>query len=291
VIVCSFSKRCFLWCALALVLWRTKKLNEKGRRPHSEQRPSPGDFVREFILSRASAENSSFQPGHRGHLLPGWETAAFAAAIGVVGDVRDFDITTPTRPAVYFPISQFDAQDGLLRDWVVRIQGNPNALVPVVRKAIWSIDRDLPISRVRTMEQVRSFSLASEQFNVVLLGLFACLALVLASAGIYGVTAYAIAQRTHEIGIRVALGAQHKDVLKLILGQGTRLACIGSVIGLAGSLVLTRLMSSVVYEVRTTDPLSLVGAAIMLGLVALTACYLPARDAMRIDPITALRHE
>jgi putative ABC transport system permease protein len=141
------------------------------------------------------------------------------------------------------------------------------------------------------MEQVRSFSLASEQFNVVLLGLFACLALVLASAGIYGVTAYAIAQRTHEIGIRVALGAQHKDVLKLILGQGTRLACIGSVIGLAASLVLTRLMSSVVYGVRTTDPLSLVGAAILLGFVALTACYLPARDAMRIDPITALRHE
>jgi putative ABC transport system permease protein len=222
--------------------------------------------------------------------LPG-DPSPWLTVVGVVGDVREFDITTPPRPAVYFPISQFDARDGLLRDWVVRTQGNPNALVPVIRKAIWSIDRDLPISRVRTMEQIRSFSLASEQFNVMLLGLFACLALVLASAGIYGVTAYAIAQRTHEIGIRVALGAQHKDVLKLILSQGTRLACIGSAIGLAASLVLTRLMSSVVYGVKTSDPLSLAGAAIVLGLVALTACYLPARDALRIDPMEALRYE
>jgi putative ABC transport system permease protein len=222
--------------------------------------------------------------------LPG-DPAPWLTVVGVVGDVREFDIATPPRPAVYFPISQFDARDGLLRDWVVRTQGNPNALVPVVRGAIWSIDRDLPISRVRTMKQVRSLSLASQQFNVVLLGLFACLALVLASVGVYGVTAYAIAQRTHEIGIRVALGAQREDVLKLILGQGTRLACIGSVIGLAASLVLTRLMGSVVYGVRTTDPLSLAGAAILLGLVALTACYLPARDALRIDPMEALRYE
>jgi putative ABC transport system permease protein len=211
--------------------------------------------------------------------------------VGVVDDVREFDIATPPRPAVYFPISQFDSRGGLLRDWVVRTQGNPNALVPVVREAIWSIDHDLPISRVRTMEQVRSLSLASRQFNVVLLGLFACLAVVLASVGVHGVTAYAIAQRTHEIGIRVALGAQREDVLKLILGQGIRLACIGSVIGLAASLVLTRLMSSVVYGVRTTDPLSLAGAAILLGLVALTACYLRARDALRIDPMEALRCE
>ncbi len=225
--------------------------------------------------------------------LPG-DPAPWLTVVGVVDDVREFDIATPPRPAVYFPISQFDGRGGLLRDWVVRTQGtqgNPNALVPVVREAIWSIDRDLPISRVRTMEQVRSLSLASQQFNVVLLGLFACLAVVLASVGVHGVTAYAIAQRTHEIGIRVALGAQREDVLKLILGQGIRLACIGSVIGLVASLVLTRLMSSVVYGVRTTDPLSLAGAAILLGLVALTACYLPARDALRIDPMEALRCE
>jgi putative ABC transport system permease protein len=222
--------------------------------------------------------------------LPG-DLGPWLTVVGVVGDVREFDIATPPRPAVYFPISQFNARDGLLRDWVVRTRGNPNAVVPVVRKAIWSIDRDLPISRVRTMEQIRSFSLASEQFNVVLLGLFACLALALASVGVHGVTAYTIAQRTHEIGIRVALGAQREDVLKLILVQGTRLACIGSVIGVAASLVLTRLMSSVVYGVRTIDPLSLAGAAILLGLVALMACYLPARDALRIDPMEALRYE
>jgi putative ABC transport system permease protein len=219
------------------------------------------------------------------------DPAPWLTVVGVVGDVREFDIAIPPRPAVYFPVSQFDARDGLLRDWVVRTQGNPNALVPVVSKAIWSVDRDLPISRVRTMEQVRSLSLASQQFNVVLLGLFACLALVLASAGVYGVTAYAVAQRTHEIGIRVALGAQREDVLKLILVQGARLACIGSAIGVAASLVLTQLMSSVVYGVKTSDPLSLTGAAILLGLLALMACYLPARDALRIDPMMALRYE
>ena len=179
----------------------------------------------------------------------------------------------------------------MLRDWVVRTPGNPAALVPSVRKAIWAIDRDLPISRVRTMERVRTQSLASQRFDLVLLGLFACLAVVLASAGVHGVTAYLVAQRTHEIGIRVALGAQGADILKSILGQGIRLACIGLVLGLAAALVLTRLMKSLVYSISPMDPVSLAGAAILLGSVTLAACYIPARRALRVDPMVALRHE
>ena len=222
--------------------------------------------------------------------LPG-DPVPWLTVVGVVGDVREFDVASPPRPSVYFPISQFDARDGLLRDWVVRTPGNPAALVPSVRKAIWAIDRDLPISRVRTMERVRTQSLASQRFDLVLLGLFACLAVVLASAGVHGVAAYLVGQRTHEIGIRVALGAQGADILKSILGQGTRLACIGLVLGLAASLVMTRLMKSLVYSISPMDPVSLAGAAILLGSVTLAACYIPARRALRVDPMVALRHE
>jgi predicted permease len=221
--------------------------------------------------------------------LPG-EPAPWLTVVGVVANVREFDLSTLPRPTIYFPISQFDAPSGLLRDWVVRTDRNPNALAPGVREAVWSIDKDLAISRMRTMEGVRSLSLGPQAFNLLLLGLFACLALVLASAGVYGVTAYSIAQRTHEIGIRMALGAGRGDVLKLMVGQSARLAFIGAAIGLAGALALTRLMKSLLYGVSATDPLTFVSAAVLLAVVALVACYIPARQALGVDPMVALRH-
>jgi putative ABC transport system permease protein len=136
-----------------------------------------------------------------------------------------------------------------------------------------------------------SLSLSDKRFSMVLLGIFAALALVLSSIGIYGVLSYLVGQRTHEIGIRIALGAQRYDVLKLVLGEGTKTALIGVAIGLVAALGLTRLMASVLYGVSATDPLTFAAVAIVLSSVALAACYIPARRAMRVDPIIALRYE
>lgn len=143
-----------------------------------------------------------------------------------IGDVREFDVASRPRSTIYFSVSQF-AGNGLLRAWVVRSAGRPLSVSSAVRDAIWSIDKDLPVSRMQTMSQVRAASVATRAFNVLLLGLFAGLGVALATVGLYGVTAYSVVQRTHEIGIRVALGAQRQDVLRLVLGRGTKLALGG----------------------------------------------------------------
>jgi putative ABC transport system permease protein len=218
------------------------------------------------------------------------EVLTWLTVVGVVGDFRDFDVASRPRPAIFFPISQF-ANGGLLRDWVVRTEGNPLAAASGVREAIWSVNRDMPISRVQTMEQVRSSSLSQQQFTLVLLGVFAGLALILAGLGLYGVTSYATAQRTREIGIRMALGAQRYDVMRLVLYRGASIGFAGVGIGLAAALVLTRLMRTLLYGVRATDPLAFAGVAILLALVTLAACYVPVRRAMRTDPMVAVRCE
>ena len=218
------------------------------------------------------------------------EHTPWLQVVGVIGDLREFDVASRPRPTMYFSVSQFEG-NGLLRDWVVRSAGNPVSVSSEVRDAIWSIDKDLPISRMRTMSQVRSASVAAQAFNVLLLGLFAGLALTLATVGLYGVTAYSVAQRTREIGIRVALGAQHQDVLSLVLRQGTTLALGGVTIGVVAALGLTRLMTGLLYGVPANDPLTFAGVAILLLLVALAASYVPARRAMRVDPMVALRYE
>jgi putative ABC transport system permease protein len=136
-----------------------------------------------------------------------------------------------------------------------------------------------------------SLSLAQQRFNMLLLGLFAALALILAAVGIYGAMAYSVSQRTHEIGIRTALGAQRQDVLRLVMTDGAKIAGLGIATGIAGALVLTRLMASLLFEVRPTDPATFVSVALLLALVVLAACYIPARRAMRVDPMVALRYE
>ena len=211
--------------------------------------------------------------------------------VGVVGDIREFDVMTQPRPTMYFPITQWPDSYHVLRDWVVRTAGNPLGIAAVIRGAIWDVDKDLPISRVRSMEQVRSLSVAPQRFNLLLFALFAALALALAAVGIYGVMAYSVAQRTREIGIRVALGAQHGDILRLVVAQGARLAVLGVMIGLGGAFALTRLMAGLLYGVPPTDPLTFAGVAALLAGAALLACYIPARRATRVDPIVALRHE
>ena len=210
---------------------------------------------------------------------------------GIVGDVREFDPLTAPRPTMYFPITQFADPGGILRDWVVRSVGDPLTVASSVRAAVWSVDKDLPVTRVRTMEEVWSLSIASERLNLLLFALFASLAVALATGGIYGVMAYNVAERTHEIGIRMSLGAQRGNILRLVVGEGARMAAFGVVIGIAASLAITRLMSSLLFGVSATDPLTFVGVAALLSAVALLASYLPARRAMRVDPMVALRYE
>jgi predicted permease len=219
------------------------------------------------------------------------EKLPWLTVVGVVGNFRDFDVASQPRPTIFFPISQFAGGTGLLRDWVARTEGNPFAVASGLREAIWSLDKDMPISRVQLMEQVRSDSLAQQQFTLLLLGLFAALALGLAGIGLYGVTAYATTRRTREIGIRMALGAQPFDVMRLILFHGATLGFVGLGIGIGAALWVTRLMGSLLYGIRATDPLAFGAVAILLTVVMLTACYIPARRATRTDPIVALRYE
>ena len=164
-------------------------------------------------------------------------------------------------------------------------------LVEEVKKQIWSVDSQIPVSDVHPMDELIAVSLAQQRFNMLLLGLFAALALILAAVGIYGAMAYAVNQRTHEIGIRTALGAQRWDVLRLVLRDGAKIALLGIVSGIAGALALTRLMASLLFEVKPTDPATFAGVAILLAFVAIAACYIPARRAMRVDPMVALRYE
>jgi putative ABC transport system permease protein len=211
--------------------------------------------------------------------------------VGIVGDIREFDVMTLPRPTLYLPVSQADDSNYVLRDWVGRASGDPMTNALSLRAARREADPDLPVSRLRSLEQVRNISVAPQRFNLLLFGLFAALALVLAAVGIYGVTAYSVAQRTREIGIRMAMGAQRGDVVGLVLGQGARHAARGVLLGLVGAFTLTRLMESLLYGVRPTDWITFASVSLILGGVALLACYLPARRAMHVDPTVALRYE
>ena len=174
---------------------------------------------------------------------------------------------------------------------VTRTRGNPADVITAIRQTLQHMSNEQVVYDVNSMESIVADSLAPRRFSMMLLGVFAALALVLSSVGIYGVVSYMVGQRTHEIGIRMALGAQQSDVLKIVLGQGAMMALAGVVAGLIGAIVLTRLMTKMLFNVSPTDPLTLVGVSVILTLVALVACYAPARRAMKTDPIIALRYE
>jgi putative ABC transport system permease protein len=173
----------------------------------------------------------------------------------------------------------------------VRTKGDPEALTAAVRGALLSIDKDQPAYDIKTMDDVFSASVAKTRLVVLLFGVFSMFALLLASIGIYGVIAYSVAQRTHEIGIRLALGAQTREVLRMIIRQGMILALIGAGLGLAGAFAATRVMRGLLYGVSPTDPLIFIGVSLLLTVVALLACYIPARRATKVDPMIALRYE
>jgi putative ABC transport system permease protein len=194
-------------------------------------------------------------------------------------------------PAVYTPFSQADEAWRGFMTLAIRARDASPGLVEEVKRQIWSLDGQIPVGDVHAMDELIAVSLAQQRFNMLLLGLFAALALILAAVGIYGAMAYAANQRTHEIGIRTALGAQRRDVLRLVMRDGAKIALFGIASGIAGALALTHLLASLLFEVKPTDPATFAGVAILLAFVVLAACYIPARRAMRVDPMVALRYE
>ncbi len=213
--------------------------------------------------------------------------------VGVVGNVKHRGLDTEEKPEIYVPFLQPLFRDGTVPSMyvVVRTIGEPAAITGLLRNEVTAIDHDQPISSVLTMEQRISDSVAPRRFNMFLLTLFATLAVVLASVGIYGIMAFSVTQRTHEIGVRMALGARNSDVFRMVLKNGLLLTLLGVTLGLAVSFAATRLMTSLLFEVSATDPTIFFVDAILLVGVSLFACYIPARRATRVDPLEALRYE
>jgi predicted permease len=221
-----------------------------------------------------------------------------AEIVGVVGHVKQWGLDADAKSAIEaqfdYPFMQLPeklmplAADAVAV--VLRTEGDPTAVMSSVRRAVEEIDSREVVYNVQTMDEVVSNSFAARRLSMILLGVFAVLALVLACVGIYGVISYLVGQRTHEIGVRMALGAQRRDVLRLVIGHGARMALIGVAIGMGAALGLTRLMANQLFGVSAHDPLTFAGVAIVLIMVAVAACYIPARRAMRVDPVVALRH-
>jgi putative ABC transport system permease protein len=208
--------------------------------------------------------------------------------IGVVGDVRHTALDKEPRPEFYIPIAQSPV---LFLTLAVRTVGPSMNLVAAVRDQVQALDKDLPISNVHTMEELLGRSVSQPRFNLALLAVFACVAMLLAAVGIYGVMSYLVTERTHEIGIRMALGAQARDVLKLVIREGMILALAGLALGAGAALGLTRLIKNLLFGVSTTDPLTFATIVTLLAGVALLACYIPARRATMVDPMIALSRE
>jgi putative ABC transport system permease protein len=208
--------------------------------------------------------------------------------VGVVGDVRDIALHEEPGAMMYVPFAQAPFWGA---DIVAKTTLNASSVAAAIRRDVAAIDKDLPVSNVTSMAESISDSVAQPRFRTMLLGLFGVLTLVLAAAGIFGVISYSVSYRTHEIGIRMALGATRESVLWLILSQSAKLLLLGLAVGIPVALVLTRLLSNLLFGVRPADPITFAGVAILLALVAMAASYVPTRRAMRVDPMVALRHE
>jgi predicted permease len=210
--------------------------------------------------------------------------------VGVVGDVRDMSLAEPPAETMYLPFAQAHGNNSSAV-FIIHAAQDPRALIPAIRSSVRESAPNLPLGAVQTMEEAMAASLTSERFTTTLLVIFGAMALLIATVGVYGVISYSVAQRTHEIGIRVALGASRGRVLGLVLGQGLRLAAAGIATGLIASYWLTKLLADLLYGVKPTDPLTFAGVSLVLLAVALAACWIPARRATRVDPLKALRYE
>jgi predicted permease len=217
--------------------------------------------------------------------------------VGIVGDVRESGLDQDAPPVLYIPVGQEPNGMAALGNrilpssWAVRAIGDPAALARAVQQEVLRVDPDLPLARVMAMDRIIGKSIARQNFTMILLGIFGGVALLLAAIGIYGVMSYTVQQRSHEMGIRIALGAGTGQLLRLVVGQGLLLAGIGVTIGLGASFGVTRVMSSLLYGVKATDAATFAAVAAVLSAVAALACYIPARRATRVDPIIALHQE
>jgi putative ABC transport system permease protein len=234
-------------------------------------------FVTKFLSGQEAMGQQFAEPGGRA-----------VSIIGVTDNVMNGDFDDLLEPRIYVPYAQ-DTWRSM--NIVIRSGTNPSQLTAAVRSEVSALDKTLPVFNVKSMEQAIDERLSPKRLAAGMMGLFALLALALAGVGIYAVMSYVVAQRTHEIGIRMALGAQARDIFKLVVIQGLRLTLVGVVIGLVGAYAMTRGMSGLLYGVSATDPLTFVGIALLLGGVALLACLVPTRRATRVDPMIALRCE
>jgi putative ABC transport system permease protein len=225
----------------------------------------------------------------------GFDESQWCTIVGIIGDVKHRGLDAEINPEMYYfylqvPPLMINFVEGTM--WIVlRTNSEPASLTAAVRHEVRDLDKDLPVFNVKTMDEVLRVSVAQPRFRTLLLGIFAAVAIVLAATGLYGVIAYSVNQRINELGVRVALGAQKSDVLKMIVGQGAQLAGTGILIGLVIAFGLMRILSKLLFGVEATDPMTFLGTAVLILLVALGASYIPALKATRVDPVIALRYE
>lgn len=211
--------------------------------------------------------------------------------IGVVEDVKNAGLDKPTGTEIFLPLGQKQGEGVSSASVFLRAQGDSSSYANAVRSEVRSIDRSVPVAKVQTMEQVLETAQSRPRFLTLLLTLFSAVALIIATVGIYGVISFSVARRSKEFGLRMALGAQHKDVIRLVMKQGVLLTLSGVVVGVCAALALTRLMASLLFGVQPTDTLTFIGVPLLLAAVALCASFIPAQRASRMSPMEALRHE
>jgi putative ABC transport system permease protein len=243
---------------------------------------------RVVIISNATARRYFPNEDPIGKRIGNGRPDGWAQIVGVTADVKHFGLSQDPRASMFYPYRQQPSRRMYI---IARTAVDPLSLSSALRGAVAAMDKNLAVSNISAMEEITAQSIGQERFTLLLLGIFSAFALLLAVAGIYGVMSYAVAQRTQEIGVRVALGAQTRDVLKLVIAQGMALALAGVGIGLAAALALTRFISGLLFGVSATDPITFASVAALLALVALLACYVPARRASKVDPMVALRCE
>jgi putative ABC transport system permease protein len=253
---------------------------------------------REFTAADAKNQNTiiinesaakEFWPGTNPlgqHIISAYNRTHPREIIGIVADVKSAGLDTQDKPEMYAPYG-----GAWYMNFVLRTNQNPSGIISAVRAQVAALDKGVPVYQVATMDQLLCRSVAPQRFDAFLLGLFALLALGLAAVGIYGVLSFGVAQRTHEIGVRMALGAHPSDILRLIILRGMKLVFAGLILGLAASIALTRFLSALLFDVSAMDPFTFAAVSVLLALIALLACYIPARRAMKVDPMVALRYE